>query len=169
MKVDCCICLEDFTGEGKIQTPSCGHLFHESCINDWMKNNESCPQCRVVIRCKELRSVYLTSTRSEDRRSSLFNSSLCVEYRHMNEDLLTRQDNLVKELEDLRQQLNELINWKTREMARHRKVLAENEMLKKKISELIKPEPGKPKLLRQQSADSYKNVESVVAKAWKNN
>lgn len=182
MKVECVICLDDFTsdGESKIQTPICGHLFHENCINAWLNNNPSCPQCRLAINRKSLRFVHLTSTVNSSRRSSIFNSTLCQDYRELNENLLAQQENNRKEIDNLKEQVQKLIdeNGKLKtELCvqvkdQIRKLMIENEMLKKEISGRYKSvqneRPG-PTLLRQQSIDSYKNVQSVVAKAWKKN
>ena len=27
----------------------CGHIFHESCINEWTKYSNTCPYCRHIL------------------------------------------------------------------------------------------------------------------------
>ena len=27
----------------------CGHKYHNTCIDDWIKNNNNCPLCRLSI------------------------------------------------------------------------------------------------------------------------
>ena len=51
----CSICLENIINN--IQTELCGHIFHISCIEQWLnsRNDEehkqnTCPECRMVIR-----------------------------------------------------------------------------------------------------------------------
>jgi hypothetical protein len=45
VKTFCCsICLDESTDD--IKTLLCGHLFHQSCIEEWFKQEESCPLCR---------------------------------------------------------------------------------------------------------------------------
>ena len=39
----CAICFADIT-EGKQFT--CGHIFHEDCIREWLKTHDKCPVCR---------------------------------------------------------------------------------------------------------------------------
>lgn len=48
----CSICMEDFSessDDGKvIKMPRCLHLFHQGCIFEWLKQQNSCPLCRRV-------------------------------------------------------------------------------------------------------------------------
>ncbi|CAI8600243.1 unnamed protein product [Vicia faba] len=52
---DCAICLSEFTAGDEIRAlPQCGHGFHVSCIDAWLRSHSSCPSCRqilVVSRC----------------------------------------------------------------------------------------------------------------------
>ena len=43
--IECIICLDKLS-EKPIKTTSCMHIFHEECIDNWIKNNTSCPICR---------------------------------------------------------------------------------------------------------------------------
>ena len=42
---ECPICLAHITNDTFTKT-SCGHTFHAECLNEWTKNNCSCPLCR---------------------------------------------------------------------------------------------------------------------------
>ena len=46
--IECIICLDKLS-EKPIKTTSCMHIFHEECIDNWIKNNTSCPICRNTI------------------------------------------------------------------------------------------------------------------------
>ncbi|CAJ1966402.1 unnamed protein product [Cylindrotheca closterium] len=49
---ECCICLECYAAGETICAPittGCDHVFHEGCINEWLKNNAKCPLCRVEL------------------------------------------------------------------------------------------------------------------------
>ncbi|KAK1698432.1 hypothetical protein QYE76_015248 [Lolium multiflorum] len=49
---ECAICLEAFVhGATCSEVPACRHLFHQECIETWMrsKNTVSCPLCRARI------------------------------------------------------------------------------------------------------------------------
>lgn len=43
----CVICQEDFTvGSTLTQLPLCGHVFHDSCVREWLGRADTCPICR---------------------------------------------------------------------------------------------------------------------------
>ena len=46
---ECSICLEQYVKKDKIMSLECSHSFHDSCIKLWLKNNNTCPQCRENI------------------------------------------------------------------------------------------------------------------------
>lgn len=44
---DCSVCLTEFESEAVINHLSCGHVFHKSCLEKWLKyRNVTCPNCR---------------------------------------------------------------------------------------------------------------------------
>ncbi|PRQ37246.1 putative transcription factor C2H2 family [Rosa chinensis] len=45
----CVICLEEVAG--KATRLPCLHLFHEACIEEWLKIKHMCPLCRYPIPC----------------------------------------------------------------------------------------------------------------------
>ncbi|XP_020580907.1 RING-H2 finger protein ATL54-like [Phalaenopsis equestris] len=47
---DCSVCLGDFC-EGELVRilPACGHAFHVSCIDTWLRAHINCPLCRAKI------------------------------------------------------------------------------------------------------------------------
>ncbi|KAL8058257.1 hypothetical protein ABFX02_03G006700 [Erythranthe guttata] len=65
---DCAICLAEFAAGEEIRLlPQCGHGFHVSCIDTWLRSHSSCPSCRkilVVARCKNCGSLPETTTSS---------------------------------------------------------------------------------------------------------
>ena len=44
---ECSICLSDFEHNELVAILHCKHRFHETCIQDWLKVNPTCPHCRV--------------------------------------------------------------------------------------------------------------------------
>ncbi|CAJ1956871.1 unnamed protein product [Cylindrotheca closterium] len=51
-KDECCICLECYTKGETICAPAtkrCDHVFHESCIKEWLREQDQCPLCRVDL------------------------------------------------------------------------------------------------------------------------
>eukprot|EP00916_Digyalum_oweni_P003758 GHVL01006698.1.p1 GENE.GHVL01006698.1~~GHVL01006698.1.p1 ORF type:complete len:314 (+),score=19.34 GHVL01006698.1:18-959(+) len=45
----CAICTESYVDEDKVIHLSCGHVFHENCLQTWFRINQICPICREDI------------------------------------------------------------------------------------------------------------------------
>jgi len=43
---ECSICLEKFNINEKVFKTPCNHLFHATCITEWLYKNKTCPICR---------------------------------------------------------------------------------------------------------------------------
>lgn len=46
---ECSICLEEYIKGDKVAYLTCVHNFHWNCIELWLKENNTCPQCREII------------------------------------------------------------------------------------------------------------------------
>ena len=47
----CSICLIEFEkGENLLSLPECNHVFHDTCIELWLKEHLTCPNCRCDVR-----------------------------------------------------------------------------------------------------------------------
>ena len=45
----CVICIAGLQArDGGVRLP-CGHLFHETCVAEWLRRNSSCPHCRAQL------------------------------------------------------------------------------------------------------------------------
>lgn len=49
----CSICYEQFTENDSILKLHCNHIFHSHCIDESVKYNPSCPECRQTIEVYE--------------------------------------------------------------------------------------------------------------------
>ncbi|XP_039123216.1 RING-H2 finger protein ATL56-like isoform X2 [Dioscorea cayenensis subsp. rotundata] len=47
-QAECIICIEPYHGGDDTRTLSCGHVFHASCITEWLTRSTICPLCRRV-------------------------------------------------------------------------------------------------------------------------
>ncbi len=45
----CIICRDEMTVVTTKRLPGCGHLFHKSCLREWLVQQQSCPTCRGDI------------------------------------------------------------------------------------------------------------------------
>ena len=48
-KNECIICTGDIDNIHDFINTLCGHKFHLSCINEWVKTSNTCPMCRKII------------------------------------------------------------------------------------------------------------------------
>ena len=48
-KKNCIICLEDFKNGDKAIILPCIHLFHNECIKNWLKTQNTCPICKYKL------------------------------------------------------------------------------------------------------------------------
>ena len=46
----CPICLNEIKNEKKTLNCICKKDYHTNCINKWLKNNNSCPCCRFIVK-----------------------------------------------------------------------------------------------------------------------
>lgn len=46
-----------------IKTLSCGHQFHNGCIDEWLHSNNSCPYCRIIVKNKLDVTITFETTR----------------------------------------------------------------------------------------------------------
>ena len=53
---ECTICMMDYQKKDKITELPChpSHRFHNECIVDWIKKNNSCPLCKKAITMNDL-------------------------------------------------------------------------------------------------------------------
>lgn len=61
----CAICANAFDIEKTVCSTGCGHVYHETCLTQWMLTQgdhsipHTCPKCRAPIRKSTLRRLYL--------------------------------------------------------------------------------------------------------------
>jgi hypothetical protein len=50
-QTECCICTEAFTNESEVSELLCNekHIFHTTCLTDWMRFNTICPLCKSPV------------------------------------------------------------------------------------------------------------------------
>jgi hypothetical protein len=48
---NCSICFELFNNNDNVIILNCNHVYHNNCINEWVKYKSECPICRKEIEC----------------------------------------------------------------------------------------------------------------------
>lgn len=58
----CNICFDAFTtsGDHRIISLKCGHIFGQNCIKKWINDQKNCPQCKTKSNVRDFRNVYAT-------------------------------------------------------------------------------------------------------------
>ena len=58
----CPICLDSWSGSGnhRIVSLKCGHLFGQVCVEKWLTQNPKCPQCNGAAKKFDIRPIYAT-------------------------------------------------------------------------------------------------------------
>ena len=50
MLVDCLVCLGGINlFDKEVSILNCGHFFHNNCLNNWLKQQMNCPECRAIV------------------------------------------------------------------------------------------------------------------------
>ena len=45
----CTVCLEDYKSTDQVIQLPCQHVFHQTCLVEWLKINGICPMCRASV------------------------------------------------------------------------------------------------------------------------
>mmetsp|Transcript_47266 Transcript_47266/g.75486 ORF Transcript_47266/g.75486 Transcript_47266/m.75486 type:complete len:381 (+) Transcript_47266:59-1201(+) len=72
----CVVCLDTLAVGNRASRVPCGHLFHEACILDWLKNSNQCPVCRYELSTDDAEYELLRKERMASRKLRLRMSDL---------------------------------------------------------------------------------------------
>jgi len=48
-QTQCMICLSDFESGDEVRELPCGHIFHASCVDEWLRRCTDCPICKANV------------------------------------------------------------------------------------------------------------------------
>lgn len=75
---ECSICLDELVlGQPAIRIP-CGHLYHEDCVQGWLKKSNECPDCRFELPTDDAKYEKGRKERMADRKIRLRPEDLAV-------------------------------------------------------------------------------------------
>ncbi|CAG9863536.1 unnamed protein product [Phyllotreta striolata] len=58
MNITCTICSELFINSSDIYFTQCGHVFHYTCLLNWLERSRTCPECRTRTTQKTIHKAY---------------------------------------------------------------------------------------------------------------
>ena len=92
---ECPICTEDILLRDLAKLDPCNHVFHQECINQWLEDHSTCPNCRqevsqVVFNYKRCNVSHICHQISEDDEESQIDEQ--------EDTILTQSDESVIEL-----------------------------------------------------------------------
>ncbi|PSN44320.1 hypothetical protein C0J52_09281 [Blattella germanica] len=77
MHINCVICSDLFVPVSDVFATNCGHLFHYTCLIQWLERAKSCPQCRNKTTEKSIHRVYFNvATNEAEEDSSLLHNKI---------------------------------------------------------------------------------------------
>ena len=117
MSFECAICMLKV----KIADASvlnCGHCFHRECLDKWLNQNLSCPECRSVVdRNGYARFVYPNNSHCDDKcfdvKKCLF--SLNGKIKHLEEKYVQLNDEMKYQIRNINYSKHNDIDGKMRE------------------------------------------------------
>nr|CAH7736730.1 unnamed protein product [Callosobruchus chinensis] len=115
----CPICLDNWTntGEHRICSLKCGHLFGYKCVTRWLNSQpkKSCPTCKKKVNKSDLRYIYAKKLIAVDA---------------------TEVERLKTELDQAIEEKNKVLIDVSKYACREQMLIQENQSLKRQISEL---------------------------------
>lgn len=179
--VSCAVCFELMTSTSIILHLPCGHAYHDTCLNKWLKNSKSCPDCRKSVKSElSANKLYLNFTNETDNediyqqlnkkveelaamKGKLFISNSETEkYKEINAQLKVERDKLNNANEANKQMMRELTN-------RLSTCDIEKENSRVRISDLLRDKDQLKQLLAEKETEVMKlNDTLVLLKKLKN-
>ncbi|KAL5262657.1 hypothetical protein ACHWQZ_G008154 [Mnemiopsis leidyi] len=109
----CPICTEDLRDD--IVTTKCGHIFHEICVSQWLKNNRACPTCRSHASKRDLIKLFLNSTEDSFSLSQISEGEVSHEALSKCQKLNVKLNKRIDDLNELVSNLKSVAEEKDRE------------------------------------------------------
>lgn len=69
----CIICRDEMTVETSKRLPGCGHIFHKSCLREWLVQQQTCPTCRgdiTAMAAREQQQQQLANQRRQQQEQA---------------------------------------------------------------------------------------------------
>ncbi|EDW02724.1 E3 ubiquitin-protein ligase TRAIP [Drosophila grimshawi] len=104
LNLNCVICSELFTQSDDVYVTICGHMFHHTCLMQWLERSKTCPQCRNKCTTRNIWRVYFNLANLDvshidvgSLQEQLDNAKLAMK---MKEQECTKVEQQMKDLKD---------------------------------------------------------------------
>ncbi|KAL5287776.1 TRAIP.2 family protein [Megaselia abdita] len=104
MNLNCPICAELFLPSDDVHCTTCGHMFHHTCLLQWLERSKTCPQCRNKCTQKNIFKVYFNQANLDTSRidvgslqEQLDNANLKIKMKDMEVNKATKEVTVLKE------------------------------------------------------------------------
>ncbi|XP_034949008.1 E3 ubiquitin-protein ligase TRAIP-like [Chelonus insularis] len=64
MNGQCSICYASFEYSDELCSPHCGHVFHFTCLREWLERSKTCPECRRKTDGTKIHPIYIQMGRN---------------------------------------------------------------------------------------------------------
>lgn len=132
--MDClCLICRTVNENEKFSAVRCGHCYHTACIEKWLQESQTCPECKSVAKKESLIKLFAKFSDENDLRDEA--DKLSDEIKSKNTKIQQLEDKLVRKLQEEVTKENQKINLKLDLL---RKIAKEEEAeLKRTIDRLL--------------------------------
>lgn len=176
----CSICQETLTASAVCVVTKCGHVFHKTCVAQWISNSRTCPSCRAACTASSLVRLYFTTSLADttvrdidsvtDKLMAAQETS--ARLRQENESLKAdvvkiteKQKNLkklVSTLDDMNKRKDHLMKYQTTQMKDYSAQKAKADALSKQVEEMS-TKLSQMKTMELMMNSSTTDVEAMLA------
>lgn len=168
MNIICVICSDLLTPSDDVFYTPCGHIFHFTCVTQWLERSKTCPQCRERTTSSKIHRLYFNFSNNdtivEDKCSlqdkvDKLNFQLMLKEKDIKHDLAR-----IEILERQNRELKEEIKKMEIEIAgKYNAVYALQEQIKLLKQQSLKAERRKKEIEQlQKKIEHYKNVQIIL-------
>ena len=168
MNIICVICSDLLTPSDDVFYTPCGHIFHFTCVTQWLERSKTCPQCRERTTSSKIHRLYFNFSNNdtivEDKCSlqdkvDKLNFQLMLKEKDIKHDLAR-----IEILERQNRELKEEIKKMEIEIAgKYSAVYALQEQIKLLKQQSLKAERRKKEIEQlQKKIEHYKNVQIIL-------
>ncbi|KRX04613.1 hypothetical protein PPERSA_04428 [Pseudocohnilembus persalinus] len=162
----CTICYNDFQEKEKVRILNCEHIFHASCIKNWLKQEKTCPMCKKEITNEELssyansRQASAVKNNEQNKSDLLINQESDQQQQQVNKQLQFNQSQKLElEIEqEEEEELDDQYQRKKRQIHKQQSLNIDEQAVKSNLNDQFSPE-------NRQSTSKYRQYYQSARKS----